>query len=73
MGSGIPDANTRAIILLGWARLLGLDDDAFERARGRRIHHTPVHTDDGDQRKAAKEVFERHNAENISTGSEASP
>ncbi|TAL87047.1 MAG: DUF3341 domain-containing protein [Rhodanobacter sp.] len=32
-----------------------------------------VHTDDGDQRKAAKEVFERHNAENISTGSEASP
>lgn len=39
------DPGTEAIILLGWARLLGLDDDAFDRARGRRIHHTP---DDAD-------------------------
>lgn len=40
-----PDANTRAIILLGWARLLGLDDDAFDRARGRRIHHADPDAD----------------------------
>lgn len=45
MDPGIPDANTRAIIMLGWARLLGLDDNAFERARGRRIHHA---SDDAD-------------------------
>lgn len=33
------EPGTEAIILLGWARLLGLDDNAFEQARGRRIHH----------------------------------
>lgn len=33
------DANTRAIIRLGWSRLLGLADDAFERPRPARIEH----------------------------------
>lgn len=42
------DPNTRAIIQLGWARLLGLADDAFDRARGRRIHHSPVHPGGGE-------------------------
>ncbi|HOY77000.1 MAG TPA: DUF3341 domain-containing protein [Hyphomonadaceae bacterium] len=31
-----------------------------------------VHTEDSKQRDAAKEIFKRHNAEDISTGSEAS-
>lgn len=31
-----------------------------------------VHTEDGKQRDAAKEIFKRHNADDISTGSEAS-
>ncbi len=32
-----------------------------------------VHTEDGKQRDAAKEVFKRNHADDISTGSEASP
>lgn len=31
-----------------------------------------VHTEDGKQRDVAKEIFERHNADDISTGAEAS-
>ena len=31
------EGNTRAIIELAWARLLGLDDDAFVASPGQRI------------------------------------
>ena len=32
-----------------------------------------VHTEDGDQRDVAKEIFKRNDADDISTGSEATP
>ena len=42
-----------------------------EKVRGGNILLS-VHTEDGKQRDAAKEVFKRHDADDISTGSEAS-
>ena len=56
--------------------LVGMGMPEFEAKRyDEKIKHgnilISVHTEDGKQRDAAKDIFKRHNADDISTGSEA--